>query len=121
MLSRLLEGLVLLLPPGVMLRVGMTLPPFILDQVPTHPPTHLPIYTHHRSAFEPPFPPLSSQSLTHPLPKQLEGIARCLSHPNVFSFLHVPVQAGSNRVLEAMNREYTVEEFGRVVDFLHER
>jgi len=29
--------------------------------------------------------------------------------PCVFEYLHVPVQSGSNRVLSAMNREYTVE------------
>jgi radical SAM superfamily enzyme YgiQ (UPF0313 family) len=38
----------------------------------------------------------------------------------VFSFLHVPVQAGSDRVLRAMNREYTVGEFQQVADYLLE-
>jgi len=80
LLPRLLEGITDLLPANVMLRVGMTNPPFILDQ--------------------------------------LDAIAACLRHPNVFSFLHVPVQAGSNRVLAAMKREYTVEEFCLVVDTL---
>ena len=67
---------------GVMLRVGMTNPPYILEH--------------------------------------LEVIARVLQHPKVYAFLHVPVQAGSNRVLLAMNREYTVEEYRRVVDYLQE-
>ena len=67
---------------GVMLRVGMTNPPYILEH--------------------------------------LEVVARVLRHPKVFSFLHVPVQAGSNRVLLAMNREYTVEEYKRVADYLIE-
>ena len=67
----------------VMLRVGMTNPPFILDH--------------------------------------LDEIAEVLRHPRVFAFLHVPVQSASNSVLELMNREYTVEEFQRVCDFLQSR
>jgi threonylcarbamoyladenosine tRNA methylthiotransferase CDKAL1 len=65
---------------GVMLRVGMTNPPYILQ--------HLAV------------------------------IAEVLKHPKVYSFLHVPVQAASNRVLDAMRREYTVEEYCTVVSYL---
>ena len=50
--------------------------------------------------------------------RHLESIARFLRHPNVFSFLHVPVQSGSNAVLERMKREYSREEFERVADYL---
>lgn len=39
---------------------------------------------------------------------QLSSIANFLNHPRVFSFIHIPVQAGHNNVLEKMNREYTV-------------
>jgi len=45
-------------------------------------------------------------------------IAEVLRHPKVYSFLHIPVQAGSDRVLTAMNREYTVAEFRTVADYL---
>ena len=45
-------------------------------------------------------------------------VPEILKHPKVFSFLHIPVQAGSDRVLTAMNREYTVAEFRRVADYL---
>ncbi|KAL5271607.1 hypothetical protein ACHWQZ_G002029 [Mnemiopsis leidyi] len=48
----------------------------------------------------------------------LEDMAVILSHPRVYSFLHVPVQAASDTVLEDMKREYTCAEFSRVVDFL---
>ncbi|KAJ3282883.1 hypothetical protein HK104_010662, partial [Borealophlyctis nickersoniae] len=48
----------------------------------------------------------------------LNDMARILSHPRVYSFLHVPVQAGSNKVLNDMRRMYTVEEFKKVVDVL---
>ncbi|XP_027228047.2 threonylcarbamoyladenosine tRNA methylthiotransferase [Penaeus vannamei] len=51
----------------------------------------------------------------------LEEIAKIMQHPRVYAFLHVPVQAASNGVLADMKREYTVEEFCRVVDFLKEK
>lgn len=52
--------------------------------------------------------------------EHLEEIAEVLRHPCVYSFLHVPVQSGSDAVLTAMNREYTVGEFRTVVDTLTE-
>lgn len=83
-IAELLEEMVALIPAdsGVMLRVGMTNPPYIL--------------------------------------KHREAIARILNHPNVYAFIHIPVQAGSNPVLDAMNREYHVEEFEYIVDYLLE-
>mmetsp|Transcript_12150 Transcript_12150/g.15747 ORF Transcript_12150/g.15747 Transcript_12150/m.15747 type:complete len:487 (+) Transcript_12150:61-1521(+) len=48
----------------------------------------------------------------------LDQIAEALRHQNVFKFLHIPVQSGSDNVLEGMNREYTCKEFRRVCDFL---
>jgi threonylcarbamoyladenosine tRNA methylthiotransferase CDKAL1 len=45
-------------------------------------------------------------------------MADIMNHPRVFAFLHVPVQSGSNDVLDKMNREYTREEFEEVCDFL---
>lgn len=83
-LPLLLNAIVAELPPdgSIMLRVGMTNPPFILEH--------------------------------------LKGIANILCHPSVYSFLHVPVQSGSDSVLEAMNREYTVSDFRTVVDTLNE-
>ncbi len=38
----------------------------------------------------------------------LEVIRDC---PRICRYIHVPVQSGSNRILEAMNRGYTVEEY----------
>ena len=50
--------------------------------------------------------------------EHLDAIAQHLNHPRAYAFLHVPVQSGSNAVLETMKREYTVEQFRRVADLL---
>lgn len=39
----------------------------------------------------------------------------------VYKFLHLPVQSGDNRVLTAMNREYTVETFTGIVQKYREK
>lgn len=49
-----------------------------------------------------------------------ETLAKVLNLPNVFSFVHIPVQSGSDAVLERMVREYTREDFDTLVDFLRE-
>jgi threonylcarbamoyladenosine tRNA methylthiotransferase CDKAL1 len=48
----------------------------------------------------------------------LPAVAEAMKHPSVYAFLHVPVQAGSDSVLDAMRREYTVAEFETVCDYL---
>ncbi|MCL5270487.1 MAG: radical SAM protein, partial [bacterium] len=44
-----------------------------------------------------------------------------LAHPNMFRFLHVPVQSGADRVLSAMRRDYTADQFARVCAAFRER
>jgi len=70
------------LPPGVMLRTGMTNPPHVLRHV--------------------------------------RGVLEALQRPNVFAFMHIPVQSGSDPVLRAMKRDYTVAEFCELADALRE-
>ncbi|KAJ8981394.1 hypothetical protein NQ317_002588 [Molorchus minor] len=53
--------------------------------------------------------------------EHLEEIAKIMSHPRVYGFLHVPVQSGSDQVLADMKREYCRTDFEHVVDFLHDR
>merc|ERR1711879_80183 len=48
----------------------------------------------------------------------IDGIIEALRRPNVHAFMHIPVQSGSDRVLQAMKREYTVGEFSYLVDKL---
>ena len=67
---------------SVMLRLGMTNPPYILAH--------------------------------------LDAVAEAMRHPAVYAWMHIPVQSGSNAVLENMKREYTVEEFRKVCDTLLE-
>ena len=63
----------------------------------------------------------SAHSLLHCLSADSTGIVaqlQALNHPSVFAFLHVPVQSGSDAVLDAMKREYTAAEFCTVADTL---
>ncbi|XP_031784012.1 CDKAL1-like protein isoform X2 [Nasonia vitripennis] len=53
--------------------------------------------------------------------EHLEEIGKILKHPKVYSFLHIPVQSGSDRVLFDMKREYSRSDFENIVDFLKEK
>uniref|UniRef100_A0A1Q3F360 tRNA-t(6)A37 methylthiotransferase n=1 Tax=Culex tarsalis TaxID=7177 RepID=A0A1Q3F360_CULTA len=50
--------------------------------------------------------------------EHLDEMAKILAHPKVYSFLHVPVQSGSDTVLGDMKREYCRADFERICDFL---
>lgn len=49
---------------------------------------------------------------------QLDELARILASPQVYAFIHLPVQSGSDAVLSQMRREYTISEFRQVADRL---
>lgn len=53
--------------------------------------------------------------------EHLDEISKILNNDKVYSFLHVPVQSGSDAVLADMKREYNCKEFEHVVDFLRKR
>lgn len=52
--------------------------------------------------------------------EHVEEMAKILSHPRVYGFIHIPVQSGSDSVLDAMKRKYTIAEFKKVVTSLLE-
>jgi len=45
----------------------------------------------------------------------LDDLIEIYKHPNMFKFVHLPVQSGSNRILRLMKRKYLVEDFVWVV------
>ena len=52
---------------------------------------------------------------SHPADMSPPLIAAHRDNPALAPFLHLPVQSGSNRVLEAMNRKHTVEDYLDIV------
>lgn len=54
--------------------------------------------------------------------EHIEDIAKIMKEDErIYKFLHIPVQSGSNIVLEDMKREYTIEEFQSIVNVMRER
>ena len=49
-----------------------------------------------------------------------EKWAEMLSKEKVFSFIHIPIQSGSNEVLKKMNRVGTAEQFEELANYLRE-
>ncbi|MEM2933355.1 MAG: tRNA (N(6)-L-threonylcarbamoyladenosine(37)-C(2))-methylthiotransferase [Methanocellales archaeon] len=45
----------------------------------------------------------------------IEELLDAFASPKVFKFLHLPVQSGSNRILELMNRGYRIEDYCEIV------
>lgn len=51
----------------------------------------------------------------------LDDLMDVMEDERVYRFLHIPVQSGSNSVLEGMRRHYTVDRFMGIVNRLRER
>jgi tRNA-2-methylthio-N6-dimethylallyladenosine synthase len=55
-------------------------------------------------------------STSHPQDISDKLLYTIASHPNLCNYIHLPVQSGSNRILELMNRTYTVEHYLGLID-----
>ena len=60
---------------------------------------------------------------TSPHPKDFpEPLLRVISaHPNVCKHIHLPLQSANNRILDLMNRTYTIEQFTGLVEEMRSR
>lgn len=47
--------------------------------------------------------------------QQVNDVASIMKYPNIYRFIHLPVQSGDNDMLQLMGRGYTVEEFVDIV------
>lgn len=82
-ITKLLWSILEILPDPVMLRLGMTNPPYIKEHI--------------------------------------EEMVKIYHHPRMYKYLHIPVQAGSDKVLADMRREYTCKDFENIVEVLREK
>lgn len=55
---------------------------------------------------------------SHPLDMTDELMAAHRDIPQLMPYLHLPIQAGSDKVLKAMNRKHTAAEYRRIIDDL---
>lgn len=57
---------------------------------------------------------------SHPQDMSLKLIETIAEHTNICKYIHLPVQSGSDRILELMNRTYTAEHYRRLVRTIQE-
>ncbi|PRX56327.1 tRNA-2-methylthio-N6-dimethylallyladenosine synthase [Flagellimonas meridianipacifica] len=55
-------------------------------------------------------------STSNPQDMTLDVIETMAKHENICNYIHLPVQSGSNRILKAMNRLHTREEYFELID-----
>jgi len=55
-------------------------------------------------------------STSNPQDMTLDVIEAMAKHRNICKYIHLPVQSGSNRILKAMNRLHTREEYFELID-----
>ncbi len=71
-----------------------------------------------RELAEIPDLPRLRYATSHPRDMDDDLIAAHRDLPTLMPFLHLPVQSGSDRILDAMNRKHTADDYRRVVDKL---
>ena len=55
-------------------------------------------------------------STSNPQDMTLDVVETMAKYENICNYIHLPVQSGSNRILKAMNRQHTVEEYMKLID-----
>lgn len=55
-------------------------------------------------------------STSNPQDMSLDVIKTMAKHDNICNYIHLPVQSGSNRILKAMNRQHTREDYFELID-----
>ncbi len=53
---------------------------------------------------------------SHPQDLSDKLIDTIAAHDNICNYIHLPVQSGSNRILELMNRSYTIEHYLNIIE-----
>lgn len=53
---------------------------------------------------------------SHPQDMSDKLIYTIAEHPNLCKYIHLPVQSGSNKILELMNRTYTIEHYLNLIE-----
>jgi MiaB-like tRNA modifying enzyme len=53
--------------------------------------------------------------------KNIDSIIKGFDDLKIYKFLHIPVQTGDNDILKKMNREYTVEDFLKIIKKFREK
>jgi tRNA-2-methylthio-N6-dimethylallyladenosine synthase len=53
---------------------------------------------------------------SHPQDLSAKLLYTIAEHPNLCNYIHLPVQSGSNRILELMNRTYSIEHYLTIID-----
>ena len=59
-------------------------------------------------------------STSNPQDMTLDVIRSMAKHSNICNYIHLPIQSGSNRILKAMNRLHTREEYFELIDNIRE-